>query len=299
MWEYVFDFQQRIFHADKLNLDELCLLFYFEKNIVTEENLKQEMPSLTRKFCFNQILADLPILYIKRMQLRRLIDRLINSGYIEGQTFYSGITISITKKTILAMSKKQQEEPSRVKYLCLINWSKNVLPKLLKNEQFDTEEKLNCSKMSSWGSYYINYITNTSKNSNINNILDTSNVNSIGSNKGSSKKGETFFEKLKPLFDKYSRFIVEKATLLPSGFDCSRLLEAMKRSKFLQDNPRINLEFLLSHYAKIITKDKAGRFYYDDYVTPDTAEQKIGFTQRTYTAEQLDMLFDDINEVNL
>lgn len=299
MFDYVLDYQQRLVYQDELNLNELFLLFYFEKNIINEEFLKSKHPKLCKDFYFKTILSDLPILYIKRMQLYRLIKNLHNAGYIKAQGFYSGTTISITKKTILALSKKQFEEPARQKYLCLIEWTKKIYPKLLKNEQFDKENKEQTAQIwSVWNDYYNNYITTNPfniKNNNIN--LDTKNVNSISSNKSDRKKDESFFEKLKPFFDKYPRFKVEKATPLPSDFNCRLLIEAMERSKFLQENERFDFKWLMTNYAKITTKSKNGKFTYDDYHQP--AEKEKAFAGRDYDPEQLNSLFDNIDDINL
>lgn len=277
MWDYVFDYQQRIILKDKLSANELLLLFYFSKSIISEEFVSGQEVSLFKTFNYREVLEALPILNIEVKQLKRLISKLVNAGYIKKQNLFAGINICLTKKSLHVLSKKQSETVGVKKYFLLLTWSK--MSKLASELG---------QKCPSWLTYY-NINTKNNNISNIYNIeIDTQKDNNYSSNISCS-----IDERLVPLFEKYPKFKVDRLTLLPVGFKCDSLLAALDKSLFLQNNPRIDFDFLMDNYHKIITG------YYDDYKQPNQKEEHKAFISRNYTAEELDSLFDNLDEIDL
>lgn len=276
MWEYIFDYQQREVLKDNLSMNELCLLFYFSKQIINEDFILEEEPTLFKEFDYYKILQALPILQINSTkQLKRFISKLNNSGYISIHKQYSGVTISLTKKSLSCLSKKQSEEFGVKKYFFLLTWTK--MSKLAYE---------NGQKCPSWREYINNIYTkyNLDRNNNINNVNTLVGFN----NKSSNIVGNP----LKLFFEKYPRFETKQLQLLPSGFKVESLIQAVDKSTYLQNNA--TLSFLLDHYTSVIA-DKYIDFEYKSRKEPVVK----GFHCRTYTAEQLNALFDDLTEVEI
>lgn len=280
-WEFIFDFRVREVIKDHLTFTDMGLLFFLAKNITDKEFMENTQPELFKNFKFKDILK-LKTFYMKPKQLGRLIDKLVNADYIKTQKLFGGVSVALTFKYFNSISPKQFNAPDNQKYFFLLKWSK------MSELAFEIGRK--CP---SFYSYYKSNIKNNN-NININNNLDTKKVNSISSNKGSGRKGETFFEKLKPFFEKYPRFKVDRATLLPSGFDCQRLMQVMERSKFLQNNERIDFEWLMSHYAKVTTKLESGKFTYDDYYQ---STDKKAFCTRNYAPDDPVFKFSNLDDI--
>lgn len=240
MWEYIFDYQQRIITQDKLSMNELCLLFYFSKQIISQEFLEARNPSEYKDFLYIDIVKALPILNIEVKQLKNLINKLLATGYIQKQKLFAGAKISLTFKALNSLSKRQFEEAGNKKYFFLLKW-KNI--STLQNETG--------KKFPTFYSYYL-YIT---KNNYIyNNIININTEEDIIDNSNNINKEKL----LLPLFEKYSQFKTKMLNdiKLPKDFDCLKLIQAVDESYFLRN--KIGIKFLIKHYDYALRGDYKG-----------------------------------------
>ncbi len=283
MWEYIFDYQQRQILQDKLNMNELCLLFYFSKQIIDQEFLEAQNPSQYKDFLYVDIVKALPILNIETKQLKNLINKLLATGYIKKQKLFAGASISLTFKALNCLSKKQSEEPGNKKYFFLLKW-KNI--STLQNE---TGKK--------FPSFYSYYLFNTKNNYIYNNINNLNTEEDIKCNSNIiNSENDKKFNLLLPLFEKFPKFKTKMLDdiELPQDFDCNKLIQAVDDSCFLKN--KIGIKFLINHYNYVLRGD-----YMGDKLVADKKDVGIqkAFIRRNYSEEELNGLFDNIDEINL
>lgn len=278
MWEYIFDYQQRQIIQDKLNMNDLCLLFYFSKQIIDEEFLIKQNPSEYKDFIYTDLTKALPILDIETKQIKNIIKKLFNAGYINIHKLFAGISVSLTFKALTCLSKRQSEENGNRKYFLLLKWKK-----------ISTLNSESGKKFPSFNTYYI-YNTKNILYNNSNNIYINTEEDIINNSNNINSKT------LLPLFKKYSKF--ETNTLkdlnFSTDFNVDLLIKAIDNSTFLQE--KVGIKFLINNYNKIIRGDYEGvKLVYDK---KDIAIQKA-FISRNYNNEELNNCFDDLDSINL
>lgn len=125
MWEYIFDYQQRIALQDDLNIKDLTLLFYFSKNILSQ-NATEGKNFLYKTFSYKEIINDLQILKVGVKQLKNLISKLLNQNYIQVKKTMPGeTTIKLCKKNFEILSPRHTSDIEVEKYFTLSGW-KNI-----------------------------------------------------------------------------------------------------------------------------------------------------------------------------
>lgn len=237
MWEYIFDYQQREIVKDQLTNDDLCLLFYFSKSIINEEFLASTEPTLFKGFTYKKILEDVKTLYIKQRQLKNLIIKLNNAGYIIKRDLFASVKIALNFKMFKCLSAKQIRDSANIKYLALLKWKKISKLAIQHGKKFPSFTK-----------YYNNIITkNNFNNINIYNYINTRDIKYISSNIGDTK--EPSFNSLALLFEKYPKYETDEEIMLPPNFNCERLVNAIDKSDYLK---KVNLYFLIHNYKEII-----------------------------------------------
>ena len=281
MWSYIFDFQQRLIVQDKLNANELCLLFYFSKSIIDEEFLLKKEPSLFKGFTYQEILSDLPILNIEIKQLKNLIHNLYNKGYITAEKLFGKISVALTLKMLNSLSKRQSEDEGNRKYLFLLKW-KNIS---------NSNSELG-KKFPSFDAYYIFNIKNKFNINKINNLNTEEDITIIS--KFNNEKQKLFLL----LFKKFPKFRTDNlADLnLPTNFNCNLLVKAIEQSSFLQQ--KVGIKFLITNYEKVIRGDYAGGVLVEDKKQCGV-QKEMAFRTRTYTKEELNSLFDNIDDIKI
>ena len=73
------------------------------------------------------------------------------------------------------------------------------------------------------------------------------------------------------------------------NYDLQRVLEAIKKSKYLQGT---NLTFILNHYSDVINSK------YEDFYHPKP-NQTQNYTSRNYSNFDLNSLYDNLDEIDL
>ena len=276
-WEFIFDFRVREVTKDQLTLVDMGLLFFLAKNITNKEFMENTQPELYKDFLYKD-LSKIKFLYVKEKQIGRLIDKLVNAGYIKTQKIFGGVSVALTFKYFNSISPKQFNEPDNQKYLSLLNWSK--MSKLA----FE-----NGQKCPSFDIYYKSNIKNNYIYNNINNlnteedkINDSNNINRA--------------DLLLPLFKKYPQFKTDMLDdlYIPLDFECDKLIRAIDESYFLQH--KVGIKFIINNYRYAIRGDYKG-----ELVVEDRKEVGIqrAFISRNYSNEELNNCFDDINNINL
>lgn len=275
MWEYIFDYQQRIITQDKLSMNELCLLFYFSKQIINQEFMEAQNPSEYKDFLYADIVKALPILNIEVKQLKNLIKKLHSTRYINIVKIFAGVSVSLTSKALTSLSKKQFAEPGNKKYFFLLKW-KNI--STLQNE--------NGKKFPTFYLYYL-YITN-------NKLYNNININSLDTEEDIINKSSNINKRnlLLPLFEKYSQF---KTNLLddiklPQDFDCQKLIQAVDESCFLRN--KIGIKFLIKHYDYALRGDYKGEDKEDKPKLLVKDAKDIGVQQTVFDQEEYSISLD-------
>ncbi len=268
MWEYIFDYQQRIITQDKLSMNELCLLFYFSKQIIDQEFLQNQNPSEYKDFLYTDIVKALPILNIEVKQLKNLINKLYVTKYIDKQKIFAGVSVALTFKALQCLSKKQSVDPGNKKYFFLLKW-KNI--STLQNE---TGKK--------FPSFYEYYIYNT------NNKLYYNNINSLDTEEDKINNSNNINKEklLLPLFEKYPQFKTNmlEDLYIPQDFDCQKLIQAVDESSFLRN--KIGIKFLIKHYDYALRGDYKGEDKEDKSKLIVKDSKDIGIQQTVFDQEE-------------
>lgn len=274
MWEYIFDYQQRIITQDKLSMNELCLLFYFSKQIIDQEFLEAQNPSQYKDFLYVDIVKALPILNIEVKQLKNLINKLYVTKYIDKQKIFAGVSVALTFKALTSLSKKQFVEPGNKKYFFLLKW-KNI--STLQNE---TGKK--------FPSFYSYYLFNTKNNYIYNNIDNLNTEEDIIDNGNNINKEKL----LLPLFKKYSQFKTNMLNdiKLPKNYDCQKLIKAVDESSFLRN--KIGIKFLIKHYDYALRGDYKGEDKEDKSKLLVKDSKDMGIQQTVFDQEEYSISLD-------
>ena len=278
MFDFIFDYQQRLALEDNLNLKELTLLFYLAKKILFAEPQHQ-----FRNFTYREIMSDVPILKLERMQIARLISRLYSLNYIGLTKSFGSFSVALTKKYFKILSPRHINDNEVVSYLQKLNCS--PVSKLSQNING------NCSKMSN--SLIIN--TNIITKNIMLDILDekiktitipnTSNIN-IGNNPKTD-----LVNNIKCLFKLFNKIEIDSDLDLVK-YNLTLLIDKVRESQFLRQFEKLSQ--VLRLYDNILSdkyKDFSYRLNKEDSPKP--------YRAREYTDEELNSLFDNLDDVEL
>lgn len=95
-------------------------------------------------------------------------------------------------------------------------------------------------------------------------------------------------EFLKTLSQKYPKLTINSEKIDTSKYNLDKILLFLEKSKYLQG---ASTKFILDNYDKVISNA------YVDFSKPK--ENNANFTQRTYSKEELDNMFDSLDEVDI
>lgn len=79
--------------------------------------------------------------------------------------------------------------------------------------------------------------------------------------------------------------------VIPDNINMDKLIQSIKESDFLLNNANLNLKFFINNYEKITNN------YYKNY--NNQKENKQEFIKHTFTSEELNNLFDNLDEVKI
>ena len=278
MFEYIFDYQQRLALEDNLNLKELTLLFYLAKKILFAEPQQQ-----FRNFTYREIISDVPILELEQKQIGRLINRLYALNYIKLVKSFGSFSVALTKKYYNILSPRHINDKEVVRYFFASTWSP-----VTKLEQ---KERQTWSSMTNSLVLDNNIITKNiilyildEKIKTIT-ISNTSNIN-IGDN---PKTG--LVNNIKCFFKLFNKIEIDSDLDL-AKYNLTLLIEKVRESRFLRQFEKLSQ--LLRLYDNIIN-DKYKDFFYR-LAKEDTPKP---YRAREYTDEELNSLFDNLDDVEL
>lgn len=244
-WDFIFDFRIREVEKDHLSFTDLGLLFFLAKSITDEEFMVKTQPELFKDFLYKDIIETVDTFHIEPKQMKRLLDKLNNAGYIKTQKIFGGYSIALTFKYFNSISPKQFNAPDNQKYFFLLKWSK--MSKLA----FE-----NGQKCPSFNTYYLSNTKNNYIYNNINNLNTEEDI--INNSNNINSEDDKKFNLLLPLFNKYPQFKTRllKDIMLPSYFDCQKLIQAVDESYFLKN--KIGIKFLIKNYDFALRGDYKG-----------------------------------------
>ena len=165
---------------------------------------------------------------------------------------------------------------------CVMNGKKGGAPKGNQNAKRDKTTE--------------NNQTNNQRNNQTNNLKTTENNLNYNYNLNYNKEKERIEKEkttvvsnfLLSLKNKYPNLNtdVNQQNLLNYDYDLEKINKAIEKSEWLQN---ASIDFVLQNYAKVISGA------YDSF----TIKSKPGFKQRQYTKEEVDALFDNLDEIDL
>lgn len=261
-----------------LNLKEYCLLEFLQE---APDRLKLSGIAVNNTWCYeltiSQVLEELPLLEIKERQLQGMLKALVDKGFLIKFKSRRGFCFS-----------------------CAKNCGSKILD-MQKIAGLDARHAENCT-------------TKTASAGDINITTRTSNI--FKNNNYSSNQEDEVSERSEPSINKYpiapagarvSVAEVRKAFAeaflgrslylnfkLPANFDCNLLIQKMKESTFLREHQEFGLNWCIKNYQAIIQD------YYKDFAHRKVeVDSSPGFEQRTYTDEELQGLYDTLDEIEL
>lgn len=255
-----------------LSLKEYVLLSFLQQ---APDALRLQGVGVKNKWCYeltiNQVLQELPILQVGDRQIKRLLKNLETKEFIKKYRSKFGFYFSCDKNVTT-------QNQVRTKMSQLGGSSD-------KNVTTGTADKdpINISILNKY---------NTLNNINITNKEDEE-INSNTNNK--------YPYCAKTLLDMKSRFESEfpgrnsyvKDLNMLQGKDIELLITKVKESPFLlEEHKELGLNWLIEHYDAIICD------YYEPYYKK-VKPISTNFEQRTYTKEQLDTMFDSLDDIEL
>lgn len=270
MFEYIFDYQQRLALEDNLNLKELTLLFYLAKKILFTEPQQQ-----FRNFTYREIISDIPILRLERIQISRLINRLYSLNYIKLTKTFGSFSVGLTKKYFKILSPRHVNDNEVITYLNILNCSS--MNKLAK------KSNESCSSMNNSLNIYNSIITKISLNNILDDDIKTININN-NSNNIIKDNLTNLLNNIKSFFKLFSNIKID-CDLDLSKINIPLITLKVKESRFLKQFQKLSQ--LIKLYDNIIN-DK----YKDFNSFPNSA-----FRQRNFQENYLDSLFDNLDEV--
>lgn len=261
-----------------LNLKEYCLLEFLQE---APERLKLSGIAVNNTWCYeltiSQVLEELPLLQIKERQLQGMLKALVDKGFLVKFKSKCGFYFS---------------------------YAKNCGSKILDTQKIaglNARHAKNCgTETASAGD--INITTRTSFNLNKN--IKTSNQEDEVSERSEPSINKYPFA---PAGARVSVAEVRKAFAeafpgrslylnfeLPDSFDPKLLVKKMQESTFLREHQEFGLNWCIKNYQAIIQD------YYKDFAHIKVeADSSPGFEQRTYTDEELQGLYDTLDDIEL
>lgn len=261
-----------------LNLKEYCLLEFLQD---APERLKLSGIAVNNTWCYeltiSQVLEELPLLEIKERQLQGMLKALVDKGLLIKFKSRRGFCFS-----------------------CARNCGSKILD-MQKIAGLDVRHAKNCG-------------TETASEGDINITPRTS--FSINKNIKTSNQEDEVSERSEPTVNKYpiapagarvSLAEVRKAFgecfparslflngELPANFDANLLIQKMQESTFLREHQEFGLNWCVKNYQAIIQD------YYKDFAHKQVkVDSSPGFEQRSYTAEELQGLYDTLDDIEL
>lgn len=261
-----------------LNLKEYCLLEFLQE---APDRLKLSGIAVNNTWCYeltiSQVLEQLPLLEIKERQLQGMLKALVDKGLLVKFKSKCGFYFS---------------------------YAKNCGSKIL-----------DAQKIAGLGARHAeNCTTKTASAGDINIKTRTSNI--FKNNNYSSNQEDEVSERSEPTVNKYpiapagarvSVAEVRKAFAeafpgrslylnfeLPANFDCILLITKMQESTFLREHQEFGLNWCVKNHRAIIQD------YYKDFTHRKVeVDSSPGFEQRSYTDEELQGLYDTLDDIEL
>ena len=101
-----------------------------------------------------------------------------------------------------------------------------------------------------------------------------------------NKQREKQTEFVQSLSQKFKKIQINVSDFDIKNYDTEKLIQEISKSNFLQNAP---LSFILKNYTKVINGEYAN-------ITPNKPSE---FSQRTYTEEEQNALFDNLDEIDI